>query len=76
LDFYNSERHDLAFFFRATKFDHIFSKERMLELFNKFLDNFGLSLNNYPNIILDIEFREKKVTRAFVSPLRFLIRYI
>jgi hypothetical protein len=48
----------------------------MLELFNKFLDNFGLSLNNYPNIILDIEFREKKVTRAFVSPLRFLIRYI
>ena len=70
LDFYNSERHDLAFLFRATKFDHIFSKERMLELFNKFLDNFGLSLNNFPNIILDIEFREKKVTRAFVSPVK------
>jgi len=70
LDFYESERHDLSFFFRASKFDNMFVKEKMMQVFNNFLEDFGLSLKNFPNIILDIETREKKVTRAFVSPVK------
>ncbi len=70
LDFKESERHDLAFFFRASIFDEMFKKESMLDVFNSFLENFSLNLKSYPNIILDTEYREKKVTRAFVSPVK------
>lgn len=69
LDFDDSERHDLAFFFRASKFDKLFPKEKMLEIFNNFLEDFKLSLKNYPSIILDLEEREKKTTRAAVFPV-------
>jgi hypothetical protein len=69
LDFDDSERHDLAFFFRASKFDELFPKEKMLEIFNNFLEDFKLSLKNYPSIILDLEEREKKTTRAAVFPV-------
>lgn len=69
VDFYESERHDLSFFFRAGQFDRLFPKEKMLDVFRAFLKDMGLSLEEYKNIVLDIEFRERKVTRAFVAPV-------
>src|SRR5579875_204080 len=70
LDFHQSERHDLAFYFRAKEFDWIFPKEKMIQVFESFTNNFGLSLKKYPNIIIDDVIRENKTTRAFVSPIK------
>jgi len=70
LDFYESERHDLAYFFRAKEFDQMFPKEKMLEVLEISLNNLGFNFKEYTNIIIDSELREKKTSRAFVSPVK------
>ena len=65
-----TQRADLARFFRAPALDASFSEERLLPSFSETMTGLGLDLAAQPNIILDTEQRPTKTPRAYCAPVR------
>jgi hypothetical protein len=65
-----TQRADLARFFRAPALDASFSGERLLSAFGETMTGLGLDLAAQPNIILDTEQRPTKTPRAYCAPVR------
>lgn len=61
---------DFAYLARAKEFDDYFKKENLLPTVKKFWAGLGFDITNQPNVVLDIEDREKKVPRAFCMPVK------
>ncbi len=65
-----TQRADLARFFRAPALDASYSGERLLPAFGETMTGLGLDLAGQPNIILDTEQRPTKTPRAYCAPVR------
>lgn len=66
----DSEKHDMAYLFRAKPFDKYFKKDRAIPTLKRTLKGLGITLDQQKNVVLDAEERPKKSPRAFCAPLR------
>ncbi|MFH1514346.1 MAG: hypothetical protein ABIG42_02685 [bacterium] len=58
---------DASYLLRGKSNDKVFSAENLIPVLRKFVSDFGFPLDDVPAIILDIEKRPKKVSRAFCA---------
>jgi oligoendopeptidase F len=65
-----AEKHDIAYLFRAKKFDKYFRKDKALPTLKRTLKGIGIHLDAQRNIIVDADQRPKKSPRAFCAPLK------
>lgn len=65
-----ARKHDIAWMLRATAFDDMFPKERLLGALDATLQGLGIDLRRQPNVHLDTEARPQKSPRAFCAPVR------
>jgi hypothetical protein len=61
---------DLGFLQRFTRFDHFFSRERMMETYRELLAGFGFKTELQTNLEIDWAERPRKQSEAFSSPIR------
>ncbi|MBE3597270.1 MAG: hypothetical protein IMX02_00140 [Limnochordaceae bacterium] len=65
-----ARKHDVAWMLRATAFDPMFPKERLVPALEQTLAGLGIALGSQPNVHLDTEPRPQKSPRAFCAPVR------
>lgn len=70
------ERHDSLFLFRATAYDHLFQKERMLPAVERWAGDMGIDMRAEGNIHFDLEQRDRKRPRAFCCPIEIPNRVV
>jgi len=61
---------DLKFLQRFTRFDHFFSRERMLGVYRELFSALGFNSEKQSNLAIDSEPRPDKQPQAFCSPIR------
>ena len=64
-----AQRWDVPRLFRAPEWDQRFPSDRMLPALEATLAGLGVDLRAQPNVVLDVEKREKKTPRAFCAPI-------
>lgn len=64
-----AERWDVPRLVRAAAWDDGFPRERMLPALEATLAELGIDIGSQPNVVLDVEQREKKSPRAFCAPI-------
>lgn len=70
VDLADAQPWDFAYLARAKHFDEYFKEDSLVPIARKFWLGLGFDIQNQPNVVLDIEKREKKVPRAFCMPVK------
>ncbi|MCL4385994.1 MAG: hypothetical protein M1326_06755 [Cyanobacteria bacterium] len=65
-----SNASDFAFVKRAKEFDVFFKKENLVPIFKENMKQLGIDIDRQQNIIMDVEERENKSSRAFCCPVK------
>ncbi len=66
----DAETSDISHLFRATAFDAIFPKEKLVSALRQTLAGLGIDVDAQANLRLDVEARPLKSPRAFCAPIR------
>jgi len=65
-----TKHYDIGYFSRGRSYDHLFSKEDLINSFGRTCYKLGIDLENQKNIYIDVEEREKKSPRAFCCTVK------
>lgn len=65
-----AETSDISHLFRATLFDALFPKDKLLPALRQTHRGLGIDIDSQPNLKLDVEARPLKSPRAFCAPIR------
>jgi len=66
----DAKKCDIAYLMRGEAWDDWFPKDGMVETCTKFMSDMGMAPEAVPQVILDVEEREKKRPRAFCAAVR------
>ncbi len=61
---------DFAYVKRAKRFDALFKKQKLIDIFKDTAGGMGIDMENQPNIIMDVEERKNKSPRAFCATVK------